>query len=308
MAPAAGIIGLRVLEGAFPPAECQPSDEPLTRVLNALDWILDHGAALGVAAVNMSFMLVPTDGSPALHSEPCAGFADLSRRIVDLWRLGILPVAASGSSGLAGVTIPACIPGVVSVGAVYDAVLTGQENSACPGDPSAPDRVWCRSSTFPFLTVLAPGARILWDAFVNAGVGAPGGGSGTSAAAPHVSGAIAALRGQGGVEDDRPECTLARIVRTGVRVVDHRTGQSVPRLDLAAAAGTRPNFIGDCNHDRIVTSAELTRSARILLGILALSHWPPLDADGDGIPTIDELISAVNFRLYRCPLPPVVAI
>ncbi|GIW44944.1 MAG: hypothetical protein KatS3mg077_2226 [Candidatus Binatia bacterium] len=97
-------------------------------------------------------------------------------------------------------------------------------------------------------------------------------------------------------------------MRTGRPVPDHRTGETFARIDLAAAAATRPNSVGDCNEDGLVTVSEVSRGIRILLGQVGIAQCPALDANGDGTATIDEVVSAVNVRRYRCPLPPVMAV
>jgi hypothetical protein len=102
-------------------------------------------------------------------------------------------------------------------------------------------------------------------------------------------------------------CTLARLKRTGRIVTDHRSGLRFPRIDLAAAAATLPNFTGDCNGDGLVTVNELHRAVDILLGLQPRSSCANADGNGDTVVTVEEVIAAeviaaVNVRLYACPL------
>lgn len=153
-----------------------------------------------IAAVSMSFELYPT-GSSKLRSQPCAEFDELASRVRTLWRKRVLPVAASGNDGATNApTIPACIPGVVSVGAVWDALIAPPPERSRT-DPTAADEVWCKSNAAPFLALLAPGAKIVRDALPAACGQAEG--TGTSAAVPHVAGAIATLRGEGASQTKR---------------------------------------------------------------------------------------------------------
>lgn len=149
----------------------------------------------------------------------------------------------------------------------------------------------CFSNSAFFLTALAPGA------FVNfAGLSF----AGTSQAAPHVSGAVAALRTQGRFRFDSADCTIARIVKTGDVVTDHRNGLRFPRLNLDAATLTRPNSVGDCNDDSRVLTEELEKGVAIALGTLPITACPSFDATGDGEVTIDELVTGTNIALTGC--------
>jgi hypothetical protein len=77
----------------------------------------------------------------------------------------------------------------VSVGAVYDSnvgsVTAGFGNNACTDRKTSADKITCFSQVANFLTALAPGVFIT-AAGVRQG--------GTSQAAPHVAGAVAAMR------------------------------------------------------------------------------------------------------------------
>ena len=178
VAPAANIVSLDVFNGGW----VYDSD-----VVAALKWVLRNQAKYDITVVNMS-----VGHYREYHAKDCRG-SILDAPIAALRAAGVLPVAAAGNQGTfagkftAGVSFPACVPGVVSVGAVY--------NSS--GDPVTYDGGWmnckdrsvemdvpaCFSQSGSNLDVWAPGA------FVSAGPWA--GGYGTSAAAPFVAGAAA---------------------------------------------------------------------------------------------------------------------
>jgi subtilisin family serine protease len=144
--------------------------------------------------------------------------------------VGIIPVVAAGNDGFAdGVAEPACAPGAVRVGAVYDASLGQVAWTPCIDRNTAVDRVTCFSNSSSLISVLAPGARI-----VAAGVTM----SGTSQAAPHVAGAIAVLRAPGFAPQDTLEQTMIRITSTGPMVTDTKNMVAKPRLDMLAAVNT----------------------------------------------------------------------
>lgn len=208
VAPAAHLVVVRVLDDLFLQGN-------LGDWLAALDLILaDHPE---VVAVNMSMV------SDALYKGTCdtadgftMAFADIIGR---LRRRGTLVVAASGNRKTVGfLPAPACVHDVVSVGAV-----------------TKDDTIAAFSNVAPSLDLLAPGVDITSDA--------PGGGttslSGTSMAAPHVTGSLGLLLPLVG----RPFlASLEGVLRAnGLPLIDRRlcpTGPCpiMPRLDVAAAA------------------------------------------------------------------------
>jgi hypothetical protein len=69
----------------------------------------------------------------------------------------------------------------------------------------------------------------------------------------------------------------------------------------ASPAPTVQVCAGDCGNNGAVTIDELIKGVNIVLGSLAVSTCPSLDADTSGTVTINELIRAVNNALGRCP-------
>jgi hypothetical protein len=139
-------------------------------------------------------------------------------------------IAGSGNDGhLNGIAFPACTPGILSVGAVYDANVGRLPTNSCTDETTRTDQVTCFSNSASYLTMLAPGAVI-----TAAGLSLVG----TSQATPHVSGAVAVLRAA--FPSDSLARTVSRLVANGVQVIDHGNGIPKPRLNLFGATQPLP--------------------------------------------------------------------
>lgn len=191
-------------------------------IIDAINWGIANQAAYNIVALNMSV------GDGAKYTSPCSvpGTNPFVAAVANARAAGILPVAASGNEAYTnGISAPACTPGVVSVGATYDANVGGLVYGVCTDSTTSVDKVACFSNSASFLTLLAPGAVINVT-------GSPS--SGTSFAAPHVAGAVGVLRAA--YDSETLDQITARMTGTGVSVADSRNGIVKPRLDLAAAA------------------------------------------------------------------------
>ncbi len=221
-APGARIAALDVFNGGW----VYDAD-----VVAALDWVVRNAAKYNITSVNMSLAHYRE-----YHTGDCRKSV-LSGPIAAVRAAGILPIAAAGNQGTFegkftdGVSWPACVPGVVSVGAVYN--TSGGPFSfsggwvECSDDTIALDQPTCFSQSARSLDVWAPGA------FVSAG--GWDGGYGTSASAPFVAGAAAVIAAASpGATVEQVE---AAITGTGPVVNDTRPEPDVRarRLDLAAA-------------------------------------------------------------------------
>ena len=195
-------------------------------VLSAMNTAISDQATFNIVAINLSL------GDGSTNTTQCANSV-FAAAVTSAANAGITTVAAAGNSGSkTGLGNPACVPGVISVGAVYDAsygtvgwVASADSGGECT-DASAADHVTCFSQSSTYLSMLAPGT------FVNA-PSAAFQQSGTSQATPHVSGAVAVLRARYPAETLSE--TLQRLQLSDIKDTDAASGVSTPRLDLLAA-------------------------------------------------------------------------
>lgn len=205
VAPAARLVALRVLD--------DNNRGLLSDWIAGLDWLASEGPSLGVRIVNMSLV------SDELYSGTCdqAGaanllFADLIEQLYAFPRSTLVFAAAGNNYRANSMTAPACIARAVAVGAV-----------------DAKDQVAAFSNGGAALDLLAPGVNVISDA--------SGGDlatmSGTSMAAPHAAGTAALLLSA--LPAATAQAIETALRSTGVPVVDHRNGLTVPRVEALAA-------------------------------------------------------------------------
>ncbi len=202
-------------------------------VIAGINWAIANKSAYNIGTLNMSL------GDSSNNTAPCAKISTnpFVTPINNLRNAGIIPVASSGNNGYtSGIANPACTPGVVSVGAVYDANWGGPYSwsSGCIDTAaSAPDRIPCFSNSAYFLTMLAPGAFITAAGIQMAG---------TSQAAPHAAAALVVLREN--YPGDTLDQTVSRLTSSGVPITDSRDPLNPitkPRLNLLAAISPPEN-------------------------------------------------------------------
>ncbi|MHA7837539.1 MAG: S8 family peptidase [bacterium] len=205
VAPGASLISVQVFSEVDGSPGAFTSD-----LLAGLQHVLSLTAFYDVAVVNLSL------GSELQGSEAsCDEAGGAQREAIGLLRdAGVATVAAAGNGSRSdALAMPACLSNVIAVGASTEL-----------------DEIAAFSNSADFLSLLAPGESI---ETANLG-GGTAVASGTSLAAAHVSGAIAALR------EETPEATVAEIDNvlrlTGSPILDERNGVTTPRLDVAAAS------------------------------------------------------------------------
>jgi subtilisin family serine protease len=202
VAPDAGIVAVRIMDST--------RAYEIADFVAGIDWVVANQARLSIRIVNLG-----------MHSDYYSGVCDaeVDPRLVDAAKrarqAGIVIFAPAGNGGLAEMmSAPACVSGVISVGATDKA-----------------DRLTWGSNSSSALDLLAPGELIMSCAL--------GGGQtiypGTSHASPHAA-AVAALMLQA-----NPGLSVAEIERflkeTGVPVTDSRNDRIriTPRIDALAA-------------------------------------------------------------------------
>lgn len=219
-----------------------------SEIILALDWVLANRLTYNIASANLSL-------GNGLHWQTQCGGSAYDSPFANLRAAGVLPVVAAGNSahegygfenGLGG---PACAPGAVSVGAVYDDTFGPVSWGQCDDENAVADGVICFSQSASYLTLLAPGAFI--DAAGLYGY------AGTSMAAPHVAGAVAVLH-QACASAAANQLETA-LTSAGPRITDTRNaGQPVTkrRLDVMGAV----QALGPCASTSPTTTPTATAS------------------------------------------------
>lgn len=199
-------------------------------IIAGLDRVFALRTSFNIAAANLSL------GSEIYSSQAAcdAALPAYVTAVSQLTNAGIAVVASSGNEGRTdGINAPACITGMISVGATND-----------------DDSIYLQSNASPFLSYMAPGSNV--DTTDTGGIGDNV--SGTSFSAPHVAGAIAALRSY------NPNATLTQIknalTTTGVDITETVGGQqrTYKRIQVDDALGAllvpdKPTLLAPANGD-----------------------------------------------------------
>lgn len=212
VAPDAGIITIQVFSNFDNQVALSWSSDQL----RALDWlytISTQNPNLNIVSANMSL------GGGKYDSVCDEVIPPYTQAVNKLRSVNIATVIASGNASYSdGFAYPACISSAISTGS------TRIRESETP-----PDAVSTFSNSASFLDLLAPGQSVRSSRFG----GGYTTGSGTSFAAPHVTGAWALIR------EAHPgasvEEVLHRLATTGVLVTDSKNGLQKPRIQVDQA-------------------------------------------------------------------------
>jgi len=234
VAPGAKIVAVKVLDSV--------GSGWSTDVVEAIDWCTNISGVYNISVISMSL------GSGTFNSYCDTNGATnilYRSRINSAYAKNISIVISTGNDGkTTNISAPACIKNATPVGAVFKTNYARQppvgiwSASGCSNQPASKDQITCftnRGLTFPNI-LLAPGCVITSTA--------RGGGtttdSGTSQAAPVVSGAIAVLREflriQNGTDNLTPQ-NIEEILNSTGKPVNDTSGsaRNYTRIDLHAA-------------------------------------------------------------------------
>ena len=223
VAPGAPVYAVKVLD--------HKGGGTLARILCGLDWVAERAAGLGIRAVNMSL------GAPGRDDGDCGRAAEdpLHAAVCRVVAAGVTVVASAGNAGapISGVA-PASYPEVLTVAGMTDTdgAAGGAGPEACV-DGETDDTAWTGSN---YGTTAADAAHLIAAPATCVVSTKRGGGTltmtGTSMAAPHVTGAVARCAGTpvapGPCAGLTPAETIARL-----------------RHDAEGAAVTGLGFAGD---------------------------------------------------------------
>ena len=218
IAPDAGIVAVKVLDGS--------GSGWMSDIQAGVEWATAHAEEYKIRVIN-----VDLGGGGHFQSNCDFTLPSMAAAIQAANNMGLAVFVASGNeASLSGVSIPACMTGAISVGAVYDAGVSSRDWGICEDYTTSADKVICYSNTGANLDLLAPSFRNRTTGLNGDNIGNFGG---TSAASPHAA-AVAALMLQANPSLD-PQLIETRMEISGVAVIDQRTGSTFPRIDALAA-------------------------------------------------------------------------
>ncbi|MEF3697351.1 S8 family peptidase [Desulfolutivibrio sp.] len=246
VAPDAKIYALKITDAT--------GDASDSAIMAAGEWCVTHqndDSENPIMIINISF------GGERYTSNCDASMPDYAAAVNNILAAGITVFASSGNDGYCNAMgSPACLSGIVSVGAVYDAdfgeytpcvepesCVTKIADAGCDSgyyteDATAADKVAAYSDAASFLTLLAPSNQCYTLQCAAQGSTFNTAFGGTSAASPYAAGAAAAL--QSAAKEERgefltPAQVKSLLVGTGRPITDTKAAVTKPRVNLQAA-------------------------------------------------------------------------
>lgn len=228
VAPAARLVALKILD--------QNGSGTTSDLESALDWILEYNADPARSAADRIRVVNLSLGDGTRHADagacPCSGSL-AAEAIAALLASGVSVVAAAGNSGFDdGVEFPACVAGVLAVGAVYDADIGPTNFVQCDDPTTSAGQIACYSNIGAQVSVLGPGHDTRTTGLGSGGLRT--GFGGTSAAAAYASGVVALTRAA--LPGLSPADVVMRLEGNSLRTATApaRTALTFPILDAVA--------------------------------------------------------------------------
>jgi len=280
----ANIIAIQVFTVLLTDAACGgPGTAPcstawFTDVVQGLDRVFALRGSYNIASVNLSL------GTTTMwYASQCdASYPALKASMDNLKSVGIATIVSSGNEAqTTQIASPACITTAISVGST---------DVDSHGNPLNDDDVSGFSNSASFLDLLAPGNQI-FSAFPGFPFGFA---SGTSMAAPHVSGTWALMKQKNSTMT--VDYGLSRLKDTGVPILDARNGFTFPRINVFAALNPYPVDPDLASVDDTISAASslsrtLTDSASVDDSITA-TVTSFLSVTTDDSASVDDTITA----------------
>jgi subtilisin family serine protease len=319
-APDASLVFVKV-------ADCEGEENTIDNLIEALDWIVELAETVPVDVINISL------GWGSFPGDCDGAMPAFDNLVQTLDEMGTIVVAASGNGGSCDtIVFPACHSRVISAGAVYDSYVgvktgclmpfdlsefgfgvdpnscAGANTDLCPSgllcsEKSSEGMGTCFTDTSPSFDLYAPGPC--------AKTSKPGGTawcfSGTSAAAPYISGSAAVILDAYGGPLNSDEMRF--LLKTwGTPTTDNKTGNEYPLVDVATTLEVLEYYKkGDLNADGTINVAD-TQCA-ILTSLAAISgDQPPTclavpdraDMDCSGDVTVVDVVQVID-KVQKCP-------